>query len=77
MPTLSADAPPLLDMRGITKSYPGVKALRGVDLTLCVPVNRRRHIGNDSIFDGDFESALAGNLRVANEKIRHGGKMWR
>jgi ABC-type sugar transport system ATPase subunit len=27
-------APPLLEMRGIVKSYPGVKALRGVDLRL-------------------------------------------
>ncbi len=28
------DAPPLLQMRGIVKSFPGVKALRGVDLEL-------------------------------------------
>jgi ribose transport system ATP-binding protein len=28
------DAPPLLQMRGIAKSFPGVKALRGVDLEL-------------------------------------------
>src|ERR1700753_3983223 len=34
MPDPAPDAPPLLDMRGITKSYPGVRALRGVDLTL-------------------------------------------
>ena len=27
-------APPLLEMRGIQKSFPGVRALRGVDLTL-------------------------------------------
>jgi ABC-type sugar transport system ATPase subunit len=27
-------APPLLEMRGIVKSFPGVRALRGVDLTL-------------------------------------------
>jgi len=30
-----AAAPPLLEMRGIVKSFPGVKALRGVDLSLC------------------------------------------
>ncbi|MEI7774029.1 MAG: sugar ABC transporter ATP-binding protein, partial [Verrucomicrobiota bacterium] len=29
-----SDAAPLLAMRGIVKSFPGVKALRGVDLTL-------------------------------------------
>ena len=29
-----ASAPPLLEMRGISKQYPGVKALDGVDLTL-------------------------------------------
>ncbi len=28
-------APPLLEMRGIDKSFPGVRALRGVDLELC------------------------------------------
>jgi ribose transport system ATP-binding protein len=28
------DAPPILQMRGIVKSFPGVKALRGVDLEL-------------------------------------------
>ncbi|MDB5301552.1 MAG: hypothetical protein JWO87_3215, partial [Phycisphaerales bacterium] len=32
MPVVSA--PPLIEMRGIVKSFPGVKALRGVDLTL-------------------------------------------
>jgi ribose transport system ATP-binding protein len=31
---MSADEAPLLEMRGIEKSFPGVKALRGVDLTL-------------------------------------------
>ena len=30
----AAGAAPLLAMRGITKSFPGVRALRGVDLTL-------------------------------------------
>ena len=30
----AADAPPLLRMRGIEKTYPGVRALRGVDLDL-------------------------------------------
>lgn len=34
MPDPAPDALPLLEMRGITKSYPGVRALRGVDLTL-------------------------------------------
>jgi ribose transport system ATP-binding protein len=34
MPNLSASASLLLDMRGITKSFPGVRALRGVDLSL-------------------------------------------
>src|SRR5437762_2542924 len=29
-----APASPLLQMRGITKSFPGVRALQGVDLTL-------------------------------------------
>lgn len=29
-----APAPPLLEMRGIVKSFPGVRALRGVDLSL-------------------------------------------
>ena len=32
--TSGADAPALLEMRGIVKSFPGVKALRGVDLSL-------------------------------------------
>ena len=30
----TATAPPLLEMRGISKQYPGVRALDGVDLTL-------------------------------------------
>ncbi|MFG0295696.1 MAG: sugar ABC transporter ATP-binding protein, partial [Maioricimonas sp. JB045] len=35
MPVVSEQAaPPLLEMRGIEKSFPGVRALRGVDLTL-------------------------------------------
>ncbi len=33
-PQTSADAPMLLQVRGITKSFPGVKALKGVDLHL-------------------------------------------
>jgi ABC-type sugar transport system ATPase subunit len=28
----TAPAPPLLEMRGISKQYPGVKALEGVNL---------------------------------------------
>src|SRR3954452_17525778 len=31
---MSDTAPPLLEMTGIVKSFPGVRALRGVDLTL-------------------------------------------
>jgi ABC-type sugar transport system ATPase subunit len=31
---MTAPAPPLLEMRGIVKSFPGVQALRGVDLIL-------------------------------------------
>ena len=34
MTARAADAPPLLRMRGIEKTYPGVRALRGVDLDL-------------------------------------------
>ena len=33
-PRAEASAAPLLEMRGIVKSFPGVQALRGVDLTL-------------------------------------------
>ena len=32
--TVAAPAAPLLEMRGIVKSFPGVQALRGVDLDL-------------------------------------------
>ena len=32
--TTTSEVPPLLEMRGIEKSFPGVRALRGVDLTL-------------------------------------------
>ena len=33
-PTSSLERIPLLEMRGIEKSFPGVRALRGVDLEL-------------------------------------------
>jgi ribose transport system ATP-binding protein len=34
MTSPASNAPPLLRMRGIEKAYPGVRALRGVDLEL-------------------------------------------
>ncbi|MFO0865170.1 MAG: sugar ABC transporter ATP-binding protein [Gemmataceae bacterium] len=67
---------PLLSMRGISKSYPGVQALRGVDLTLhrgeVLALLGENGAGKSTLIKilGGAQEADAGVIRLADQPIR-------
>lgn len=73
MDTQNADGPPLLEMTGIEKSFPGVKALRGVDLTLrngeVLALLGENGAGKSTLIKilGGAHAPTAGSLRVDGE----------
>jgi ABC-type sugar transport system ATPase subunit len=70
-----SDAVPLLAMGGIVKSFPGVKALRGVDLTLgdgeVLALLGENGAGKSTLMKvlGGAYHADAGNLRIAGQEV--------
>ena len=66
----SVDAPPLLEMRGMTKRFPGVDALRDVDLRLeageCLALCGENGAGKSTLVKllGGVHRADAGEIRI-------------
>src|SRR5258708_6635293 len=71
---MSEGAPPLLEMRGIVKSFPGVRALRGVDLTLqrgeVLALLGENGAGKSTLMKilGGAHRADAGSIMIAGEE---------
>lgn len=69
-----APAPPLLEMRGIVKSFPGVKALRGVDLSLqpgeVLALLGENGAGKSTLMKilGGAQPADAGSIHIAGQE---------
>lgn len=68
-------APPLLEMRGIVKSFPGVRALRGVDLSLqpgeVLALLGENGAGKSTLMKilGGAQSADAGSIQIAGQEF--------
>ena len=69
----SSETTPLVEMRGITRSFPGVAALKGVDLLFVGPADLSQALG--VIGQPDHEKVWAAIDRVAEACRRH-GKAW-
>ena len=72
-PTAAAPARPLLEMRGIAKSFPGVQALRGVDLDL-VPGEVVALLGENGAGKSTLMKVLGGAHRPDAGTLRLDGR---
>jgi len=70
---MTAVVPPLLEMRGIVKSFPGVRALRGVDLAL-QPGEVLALLGENGAGKSTLMKVLGGAHRADAGSIAIGGQ---
>ena len=71
-PTAVPEATPLLQLRGVSKTFPGVKALDGVELTLC-PGRVTALIGENGAGKSTLVKILTGIYQPDAGEIRVGG----
>jgi ribose transport system ATP-binding protein len=64
---------PILEVRGVTKSFPGVRALKGVDLTI-YPGEVHALVGENGAGKSTLMKILAGAQREDGGEIKLEGK---